>query len=55
MYLAGAKGLTAEKMKNCRWLRPVLAGHFEFVKWTSDRRLRHSRFVGLRAAEKKQS
>jgi DNA ligase D-like protein (predicted ligase) len=41
-------GLTAEKMKECRWLRPELAGQFEFVEWTSDDHLRHSRFVGLR-------
>jgi len=43
-------GLTATKMKDCRWLRPVLVGHFEFVEWTADRHLRHSRFVALRDA-----
>ena len=48
------EGLTAEKMKNCRWLRPVLVGRFEFVEWTPDKHLRHSRFVGL-TEEKKQS
>ena len=42
------EGLTAAKMKNCRWLRPVLVGRFEFVEWTPDKHLRHSRFVGLR-------
>jgi DNA ligase D-like protein (predicted ligase) len=41
------EGLTAAKMKNCRWLKPVLAGKFEFVEWTPDKHLRHSRFVGL--------
>ncbi len=41
-------GLTAAKMKNCRWLRPVLVGRFEFVEWTPDKHLRHSRFVGMR-------
>jgi ATP-dependent DNA ligase len=30
------EGLTAEKMKECRWLKPVLVGQFEFVKWTPD-------------------
>ncbi len=45
--------LTAAKMKNCRWLKPVLMGQFEFVEWTPDRHLRHSRFVGLRARKKK--
>jgi DNA ligase D-like protein (predicted ligase) len=42
------QGLTAEKMKGCRWLKPVLVGQFEFVEWTPDNHLRHSRFVGLR-------
>jgi bifunctional non-homologous end joining protein LigD len=41
------EGLTAEKMKDCRWLKPALVGHFEFVEWTPDNHLRHSRFVGL--------
>ena len=41
-------GLTTEKMKDCRWVRPVLVGQFEFVEWTPDEHLRHSRFVGLR-------
>ena len=42
------EGLTAEKMKECRWLRPELVGQFEFVEWTLDGHLRHSRFVALR-------
>jgi DNA ligase D-like protein (predicted ligase) len=42
------EGLTAEKMKECRWLKPVLVGQFEFVEWTPDGHLRHSRFMGLR-------
>ncbi len=41
-------GLTAEKMKDCRWLKPALVGQFEFVEWTPDGHPRHSRFVGLR-------
>ena len=43
-----SEGLTAAKMKNCRWLRPALVAKFEFVEWTPDKHLRHSRFVGLR-------
>ena len=39
-------GLTAAKMKDCRWLKPKLVGQFEFVEWTPDDHLRHSRFVG---------
>ena len=42
------QGLTAAKMAECRWVRPVLVGQFEFVEWTPDNHLRHSRFVGLR-------
>jgi bifunctional non-homologous end joining protein LigD len=46
------EGLTAEKMKECRWLKPVLVGEFEFVEWTPDDHLRHSRFAGLREDKK---
>jgi bifunctional non-homologous end joining protein LigD len=28
------EGLTAEKMAQCRWLKPMLVGFFEFVEWT---------------------
>ena len=42
------QGLTVEKMKKCRWVRPVLVGQFEFVEWTPDGHLRHSKFVALR-------
>lgn len=42
------QGLTAAKMKDCRWLKPVLVGQFEFAEWTADNHLRHSRFVALR-------
>jgi bifunctional non-homologous end joining protein LigD len=46
------QGLTAAKMGECRWLRPVLVGQFEFVEWTQDNHLRHSRFVALREDKK---
>ena len=42
------QGLTAEKMKECRWLLPQLVANFEFVEWTPDGHLRHSKFVELR-------
>jgi bifunctional non-homologous end joining protein LigD len=42
-------GLTAAKMGECRWLQPRLVGQFEFVEWTGDNHLRHSKFIGLRA------
>lgn len=41
-------GLTAKKMAECRWLKPVLVGQFEFLEWTADDHLRHTRFVALR-------
>lgn len=46
------QGLTQEKMRACRWLKPVLVGEFEFTEWTEDGHLRHSRFVGLREDKK---
>lgn len=45
-------GLTAEKVAECRWLKPLLVGQFEFVEWTEDAQLRHSRFMGLREDRK---
>jgi len=41
-------GLTAAKMKDCRWLKPVLIAQIEFLEWTGDNHLRHTRFIGLR-------
>jgi DNA ligase D-like protein (predicted ligase) len=40
--------LTAEKMKECVWLRPEAVAQVEFLEWTEADRLRHSKFVGLR-------
>jgi DNA ligase D-like protein (predicted ligase) len=45
-------GLTASKMKDCRWIKPVLVGQFEFTEWTPDDHLRHSRFIALREDKK---
>jgi bifunctional non-homologous end joining protein LigD len=42
------QGLTKAKMAECQWLKPVLVGQFEFLEWTADNHLRHSKFVGLR-------
>jgi hypothetical protein len=33
-------------MRECRRLKPVLVGQFEFVEWTPDGHLRH-RYMGL--------
>lgn len=46
------QGITAAKMKECRWLKPTLVGQFEFVEWTSDNHLRHSSFIALRDDKK---
>jgi DNA ligase D-like protein (predicted ligase) len=43
------QGLTRAKMAQCRWLKPELVGQFEFLEWTADNHLRHSKFIGLRA------
>ena len=45
-------GLTAEKMKDCRWLEPALVGQFEFVEWTPDNHLRHAKFISIREGRK---
>ncbi len=45
-------GLTAKKMADCRWLKPVLVGQFEFVEWTGENHLRHTRFIALRDDKK---
>ena len=42
------QGLTKAKMAECRWLKPLLVAQIEFLEWTSDNHLRHSRFVGQR-------
>lgn len=42
------QGLTKAKMAQCRWLKPELVGQFEFLEWTADNHLRHSKFIGLR-------
>jgi len=42
------QGLTAEKMRDCHWLKPELVANFEFLEWTQDGHLRHSKYVGLR-------
>ena len=40
--------MSAEKMKECVWLRPEAVAQIEFLEWTAGDRLRHSKFVGLR-------
>src|SRR2546422_9646082 len=45
-------GLTAAKMADCRWIKPVLVGQFEFLEWTADNHLRHTKFMALRDHKK---
>jgi ATP-dependent DNA ligase len=42
------QGLTAEKMKECVWLRPEAVAQIEFLEWTGADHLRHTKFVALR-------
>src|SRR5688572_25914383 len=46
------QGLTKAKMAECVWLEPVLVAQIEFLEWTGENHLRHSRFVGLREDKK---
>ena len=39
-------------MAECQWLKPELVGQFEFLEWTGDNHLRHSKVVGLREDKK---
>jgi bifunctional non-homologous end joining protein LigD len=42
------QGLTADKMTECRWLKPQLVAQIEYADWTDVNHLRHSKFVALR-------
>jgi DNA ligase D-like protein (predicted ligase) len=42
------QGLTAEKMQECVWLMPEAVAQIEFLEWTGENHLRHTKFVGLR-------
>jgi DNA ligase D-like protein (predicted ligase) len=40
-------GVTADKMKACRWLKPRIVVAIDFLEWTLDNRLRHAAFGAL--------
>ncbi len=40
--------LTADEMKECRWLKPDLVAQIEFTEWTPDGALAAFEFAGLR-------
>jgi bifunctional non-homologous end joining protein LigD len=46
------ESLTAEKMKECRWVRPKLICRVAFVEWTEAGHLRHCSFVAMRDDKK---
>jgi ATP-dependent DNA ligase len=43
--------LTADKMAECRWLKPQLVAQIEYADWTDVNHLRHSKFIALRDAK----
>jgi DNA ligase D-like protein (predicted ligase) len=42
------QGLTAEKIKECVWVRPETVARIDFLEWTGADHLRHTKFVALR-------
>ncbi len=46
------ESLTAEKMEQCRWIKPKLVCQVAFVEWTDAWHLRHCTFVGMRDDKK---
>jgi bifunctional non-homologous end joining protein LigD len=42
------EGLTAEKMRNCIWVRPELVARFDFLEWTDSNHVRHIKFIAMR-------
>jgi bifunctional non-homologous end joining protein LigD len=42
------ESITAEKMKECVWVKPELVCQVAFVEWTSAGHLRHCSFAGMR-------
>jgi hypothetical protein len=46
------ESLTAEKMKECYWVKPRLVCQIAFVEWTDAGHLRHCTFVAMRDDKK---
>ena len=46
------QGLTKAKMAESVWLKPILVAQIEFLEWTADNHLRHSKSVWLREDKK---
>jgi bifunctional non-homologous end joining protein LigD len=43
---------TGTLMKELTWVQPKLVAQVRFVEWTTEGRLRHSKFLGLRSDKK---
>lgn len=41
-------GVTADQMREMRWVEPRLVAQIRFVEWTADSHLRHAAFLALR-------
>src|SRR4029077_4188818 len=50
--LARGAGEPDSRQRDGRWLKSELVGHLEFVEWTGESHLWHSRFVALRDDER---
>ena len=46
------ESLTAEKMEQCRWVKPRLVCQVAFVEWTDAGHLRHCTFIAMRDDKK---
>ena len=46
------ESLTAEKMEQCRWVKPKLVCQVAFVEWTDAGHLRHCTFIAMREDKK---
>ncbi len=42
------EAITAEKMAECRWIKPLLVSEIAFLQWTNAGHLRHCTFLALR-------
>jgi bifunctional non-homologous end joining protein LigD len=41
-------GVTADEMHEMTWVKPKLVAQVGFVEWTSEGRLRHAAYLGMR-------
>lgn len=48
------EAMTAEKMEECRWVRPELVCQIAFLEWTNANHLRHASFIAMRNDKKAQ-